>query len=684
MLLDPLVGNVVADHREGDVVGEPITEGDVQRGVFVGGSPEPRVEHVGPEGLVDVVDGAVEEEFVRVVTEAEVEPVLWRLVGFVGIDLGGFRLVLVGVVDVEAPGGVRPVVEGKFDTLVDLLADVAVREDRGQGVLERREGQENGGQRPTRRRVRGAVVLRRVEVGFVFPLVAVNRHGQGDLVVEAADVADLVGGLLFFGQLGIAQRRGGEGVEADTRQGDGVDDGGIEVVFNQRRRPEGFVVGDPEVVVRRGRIEQAGARRHHRTDRVDVVEAGANEPLELVGEFDFVLQEDAVFVADIVRTGDRQVVVDQTGIAAVGDAVFAERTAIDQVDVVGLALELEEQRPAVEADGEQVVGRAVEQVGEEADLHGALAPGDLAVIEPRVGLDVERTDAGVHDAVRAGGAHREGNDLLASGHVVVEAKIGLGLFGAGVLEIGVGRGRAGDQAGRPIEGVLLVVTGREFEAGVFRSLGVGNAAEEGAFFARAELGGGAGEFPGRFGDHVDHAAHGVGAPHRAAGAAHDLDLGDFAEIDRQQVPHHEAEKVEVNRTAVEHDELVGGQRAGSAAAGDLDVAGGDLRHVEAGDRPENVAVVVGRGGGQLFGADDGHGDRDFLQPLLGAGSGDDDHLFDGVPLRLGFRGIFLREHGARNDGQKGHDRSQMTEKSHTSPSFAGSSQSCWADSFGKC
>ncbi len=118
----------------------------------------------------------------------------------------------------------------------------------------------------------------------------------------------------------------------------------------------------------------------------------------------------------------------------------------------------------------------------------------------------------MHDAVGGGGAGRRGEDLVAVAHVVVDPQVEFGLLGAPVLEVRVGGGFAGDEAGRPVEGILLEVAAADFEAGGFAAAGVGHAAEEGALFAGAELGVGAGQLPRRVGDQVDHAAHRVGAP----------------------------------------------------------------------------------------------------------------------------------------------------------------------------
>ncbi len=60
----------------------------------------------------------------------------------------------------------------------------------------------------------------------------------------------------------------------------------------------------------------------------------------------------------------------------------------------------------VGSTADEVRRLAVEHVHERLELEGVLREGELAVAHRRPGLDVERTDAGVHDAVGAADAAR--------------------------------------------------------------------------------------------------------------------------------------------------------------------------------------------------------------------------------------------------------------------------------------
>ena len=129
--------------------------------------------------------------------------------------------------------------------------------------------------------------------------------------------------------------------------------------------------------------------------------------------------------------------------------------------------------------------------------------------------------------------------------------------------------------------------------------------------------------PRRPGDDVDGPGHGVRAPGGRRGPAHHLDLFDVAVVGRQQVPHDQAEEVQVDAAAVHQHELRVGHRPGGLPAGDLDVAGRELNHVDAGHRAEDVADVGARRGRQRFAGDDGGGDRGIDDPDLGSRRGDD-------------------------------------------------------------
>ena len=102
----------------------------------------------------------------------------------------------------------------------------------------------------------------------------------------------------------------------------------------------------------------------------------------------------------------------------------------------------------------------------------------------------------------------------------------------------------------------------EERAGAFAGAVAGVAIEA----ADADDGARALHFARRLRDHVDDAVDRVGAPHRRRRSADDFDLLDLVQVDRQEVPHDEAEEVLVEAAAVEQRELPGRQRAGRVAA----------------------------------------------------------------------------------------------------------------------
>ena len=339
--------------------------------------------------------------------------------------------------------------------------------------------------------------------------------------------------------------------------------------------------------------------------------------------------------------------------------MLVHHVGIGEVEIVGVGDEVEEQRVAVDADRQQVGGVTVEQVGEEVDVQRALRPRALEVGEAGTLVDVERADAGVHDAVRGGITGGQRDQLLAVGEGLVVAQVDLLLLGALILERRIRRRRirARDIAGRAIVRILLTVAGGDLEAPVVAADGVGDAAVEAAEVTAAEVDRGADHFPRRLGDQVDDAAQRVGAPDRGARTTHDLDLRDLAEVDRQQVPHNEAEEVEVDAATIEQHELAGRQAGRGATAGDLHVAGADLRNIQTRHVAQDVAIVVGRGILELRGGDHGHRHRHFLETLLGARSGHHDDFFDRV---FDFRFFVARvlcpnDRSRHQDGQRQHE-----------------------------
>ena len=131
-------------------------------------------------------------------------------------------------------------------------------------------------------------------------------------------------------------------------------------------------------------------------------------------------------------------------------------------------------------------------------------------------------------------------------------------------------------------------------------------------------------------------------------------------IARDEVPHHHAVEVEVDRPAVHERQLRGGQRGGRAPGIDVDVARRDLRDVDARHRAQQVADVRGRGVLNRRAGDDAHGRRRIDQLLFHAGGGHHDLLLEGgrlVALRRRRRRLVLglAGGGAGTNGKSGCD-----------------------------
>ena len=107
-------------------------------------------------------------------------------------------------------------------------------------------------------------------------------------------------------------------------------------------------------------------------DRVELVDAAADDPAELLAQEDLVLDVEPALVAIVLPRRQRQVEVVAAVVAAVADHVArAERDDVAELDVVRLVLEDELDRVAVDVERQQVVGLAVEDVGEEVQLQRA-------------------------------------------------------------------------------------------------------------------------------------------------------------------------------------------------------------------------------------------------------------------------------------------------------------------------
>ncbi len=437
--------------------------------------------------------------------------------------------------------------------------------------------------------------------------------------------------------------------------------------------------------MRGGGLEHhAHARREDRAfDVAELVDAAARREAELVHEV-FPVQVGAELVA-VRPLRERDVEVVAPDVAAVGeDVARRDDVRVAQLEVVGLGLEVEPDRPERVRVGDEQVRRArVEEVRKGAQAQRALAVGDAAVRHVGRALQPERADAGVDDAGRPVVAALV-EDPASALEVLVDAERELRLLGALVAEatrlVRVGReggaadrhapgdGRAargparGDAErvavernlpGRARVGIRPEVARVEaVRPGVVDRVRV----REGAVplvavavsLTRAAV---AVEQPSaqhqpealvlarRLGDDVDDAVHGVGAPDDRRGTAHHLDLLDLAGGRRgHEVPEHEAEEVEVDGAAVDGDELRGRQRRGRLPRGEVDVARRHLDHVEAGHRAQRVGHVLRGLARERLARHDAHRGRGVDQLLLDLAGALDGDFFRELHLLVGLVG----------------------------------------------
>ena len=283
----------------------------------------------------------------------------------------------------------------------------------------------------------------------------------------------------------------------------------------------------------------------------------------------------------------------------------------------------------------RLFGVAVQDVGEEPGVEALPLVVGLGVAHHRAARDVERPDAGVHDAFGAARAAGE-RQLAAVGVVVVDAAVDLRLRRAGVGERRVGAaGAAADLgpiarngAGRPAHRILRIAARGDLERPAIvdrRGVRAADVPQRAGITAvgaveAAEAGhrGGALHLARRLGDHVDHAVERVRAPHRRGRSANHFDLLHLVQVHRQEIPHHEPEEILIQTPAVEQRQLAGRQRAGRAAAGDVDVPRRDLRDVDAGNAAQQLGEVLGRRVLDRHAGDHAHRGRRVDQRLLGA------------------------------------------------------------------
>ena len=268
--------------------------------------------------------------------------------------------------------------------------------------------------------------------------------------------------------------------------------------------------------------------------------------------------------------------------------------------------------------GEQQVGRlGGDEVAEDIELHRLARVVHLRVAHVRSGLDRERAETAVDDALRACDATGIRHATLVE--LLIDTRVELRLAGADVGERGARRARAvnrisaaadglarnarirhdRDGAGWPGQGIGVEVAARHpVRPSIVGRLCHRRVAAEypasslagGRSRIAAETAGGqrcAGSLrlPWRLGDDVDGARQGIGAPDGGSRPANHLDLLDVARVRRDEIPQHQAEEVEIDRTSIEQYELGVAERGSGLAIRDVDVARRELHGVDARHRP---------------------------------------------------------------------------------------------------
>ena len=399
---------------------------------------------------------------------------------------------------------------------------------------------------------------------------------------------------------------------AEQTEVDRLCDHQIQEVVDDRRRAIGPVVREADrLVLARLDHERRAWREHEVVQEVEVIDAPADDPPEPRREEDFVLNVAPEFLAVVGVRGNGELEPIESQIAAVADDVLGGKGLnVRRFEVVGARVEVEHDRLALGVAGQQVVGVAIQDVREEARVKALFRVVRLGIPHHGAARDVERPDPGVHDAFRT--ADPAGDRQLAPIRVVVvDAAVDLRLRGAFVLERRIRSACAGGAhrgpiarhgAGRSCHRILRVASCRNLvRPFVVDGLRVGAAhvpERSGIRLipaiepAKPDDCGRPLHLSRRFRDDVDHAVQGIRAPDGRCRSTDDLDLFHLVEVHGQEVPHHEAEEILIQAAAVEERQLAGCQRAGGAAARDVDVAGGDLRHVQPGHRPQQLREVL--------------------------------------------------------------------------------------------
>src|SRR6266545_1631364 len=163
--------------------------------------------------------------------------------------------------------------------------------------------------------------------------------------------------------------------------------------------------------------------------------SSTDDPPEIFAQEDLVLQVRAPFVAVVVGQRKRDIERVVAEVAAVAeDMRGADRGDIVGLNVERLGVEVERQRLAGRQERQQVRRIAIEQVREERDAPSTLLIPRHEESEPRVARDVERTDAGMNQSLRARDAAFDGHRSPVARDVVVDAPVELRLLGPLVRE----------------------------------------------------------------------------------------------------------------------------------------------------------------------------------------------------------------------------------------------------------
>ena len=217
------------------------------------------------------------------------------------VEAIGLRLSLPGVVCEHVQTGIHPGIDAELDALLRDASEVEIGEPCRKAPT-RHERDDRGRQRPARRRVRGGVprTLHLREEDVVLRPVHVEGGRNGRRSAHDATVSDFEGIERLLLEIRIPHRLDGQRIDAAGQrraEGPQVDRLGyrhVEKVVDDRRRPVGAVVREPDRLTLSRLDHEGRARREHEVVQVvEAVDARADHPPEVIGQEDLVLREDA-------------------------------------------------------------------------------------------------------------------------------------------------------------------------------------------------------------------------------------------------------------------------------------------------------------------------------------------------------------------------------------------------------